>query len=66
MVMLPSGILLFLSESIKCYYSSAFWMKMTFLLLAIAFTFTVRRKEATAVSRGRVRERGIPSTSEGP
>ena len=48
MVMLVSGILLFLSESIKCYYSLAFSVKMTSLLLAIIFTFTVRRKVAMA------------------
>jgi len=47
-VMLPTGFLLFLSESIKCYYSDAFWVKMTSLLLAIVFTFTVRRKVAMA------------------
>ena len=48
MVMLPTGILLFLSEAIKCYYSQAFAVKMTSLLLAIIFTFTVRRKFALA------------------
>jgi len=48
MVMLTTGILLFLSEAIKCYYSAAFAVKMTSLLLAIAFTFTVRRKFALA------------------
>lgn len=47
-VMLPTGILLFLSESTKCYYSDAFWVKMTSLLLAIVFTFTVRRRVAMA------------------
>ena len=47
-VMVPSGILLFTSEAIKCYYSPAFWTKMTFLLPTIVFTFTVRRKVATA------------------
>jgi uncharacterized membrane protein SirB2 len=47
-VMLCSGVLLFLSEAIKCYYSPAFWIKMSCLLLAIAFTFTVRRKVAAA------------------
>ena len=47
-VMLPTGILLFLSESVKCYYSDAFWVKMTSLFLAIVFTFTVRRKVAMA------------------
>jgi uncharacterized membrane protein SirB2 len=47
-VMLCTGIPLFLSESIKCYYSQAFWVKMTALPLAIAFAFTVRRKVAMA------------------
>ena len=53
MVMLTTGILLFLAEAIKCYYSLAFAVKMTSLLLAIIFTFTVRRKVALA-DEGRV------------
>ncbi len=48
MVMLPSGVLLFTSEAIKCYYNEAFWFKMTSLFLAIVFTFTVHRKVAMA------------------
>jgi hypothetical protein len=47
-VMLLTGILLFTSEAIKCYYHIAFWVKMTSLLLAIVFTFTVRRKVTMA------------------
>ena len=47
-VMVASGLLLFTSEAIKCYYSPAFWTKMTFLLPALVFTFTVRRKVAAA------------------
>jgi hypothetical protein len=47
-VMLITGTLLFTSEAIKCYYHIAFWVKMTSLLLAIIFTFTVRRKVAMA------------------
>ncbi|HEY4404778.1 MAG TPA: DUF6644 family protein [Xanthobacteraceae bacterium] len=43
-LMLSTGTLLFLSESIKCYYSFPFWVKMTSLLLALLFTFTVRRR----------------------
>ena len=50
-VMLPTGILLFLAEAIKCYYSPAFAVKMTSLLLALIFTFTVRRKVALADER---------------
>jgi hypothetical protein len=47
-VMFASGIPLFMSEAIKCYYHAAFWIKMTSLLLAILFTFTVRRRVAAA------------------
>ncbi len=43
-LMLASGIPLFLSEAIKCYYSFPFWVKMTSLLLALVFTFTLRRR----------------------
>jgi uncharacterized membrane protein YhdT len=43
-LMFVSGFSLFLSESIKCYYSLPFWVKMTSLLLAVLFTFTVRRR----------------------
>src|SRR5205814_1356040 len=42
-LMFVSGTLLFLSESIKCYYNSAFWMKMVCLFLVLLFTFTLRR-----------------------
>ena len=47
-VMIPSGILLFLAESIKCYYSFPFWVKMWCLLLALTFTFTLRRRVVNA------------------
>jgi hypothetical protein len=36
------------SEAIKCYYSFAFWIKMTAPALAIVFTFTVRRRVTLA------------------
>lgn len=45
-LMLASGVPLFLSEAVKCYYSFAFWTKMTALVLAVTFTFTVRRRIA--------------------
>ena len=47
-VMLISGFLLFTSEATKCYYHGAFWIKMTSLLLAILFTFTIRRSVTMA------------------
>ena len=43
-LMFTSGIPLFLSESIKCYYSFPFWVKMTSLFLVLLFTFTIRRR----------------------
>ena len=43
-LMFASGIPLFLSESIKCLYSFAFWVKMTSLFLALVFTFTFLRR----------------------
>jgi hypothetical protein len=53
LVMLVTGTGLFLSEATKCYYSTPFWVKMSSLLAAIIFTFTVRRK-ITSVDEGRV------------
>ena len=47
-VMLVTGVGLFFSEATKCYYSTPFWWKMTSLSLAMAFTFTVRRKVSLA------------------
>jgi len=46
--MIGSGVPLFMSEAIKCYYSFAFWTKMSALALAIIFTFTVRRRVTLA------------------
>jgi hypothetical protein len=45
-LMVPTGVLLFLSESTKCYYSTAFWIKMVCLALALIFTFTIHRRVA--------------------
>src|SRR5438045_4274163 len=53
-VMLFTGVLLFSSEPIKCYNSTPFWVKMSSLLLAMIFAFTVRRKVALA-GEGHVR-----------
>lgn len=40
--MFVTGIPLFLSEAVKCYYNTSFWVKMLALALALAFTFGVR------------------------
>lgn len=57
-VMVLTGTALFLSESVKCYYNQAFWVKITTIPVAVLFTLTVRQRvamtaalEATAASR---------------
>jgi hypothetical protein len=42
--MIATGLPLFLSEPIKCYYSAAFWLKMETLAIALVFTFTIRTR----------------------
>ena len=46
--MILTGVPLFLSEPIKCYYSTAFWIKITTLPIAVAFAFTVRTRVTRA------------------
>lgn len=45
-ILIISGLALFASEAVKCYYSNPFWVKMTALFGAIAFTYTVRNRVA--------------------
>ncbi len=40
--MFATGIPLFLSEAIKCYYNYSFWVKMIALLTALVFTFAIK------------------------
>jgi hypothetical protein len=40
--MVMTGVPLFLSEPIKCYYSPAFWVKMWTLAIALIYTYTIR------------------------
>ena len=47
-IMFSTGIPLFLSEAVKCYYSTAFWVKMGALVLALLFTFGVRNRAVRA------------------
>lgn len=47
-VSILTGFLMFLSEAIKCYFSPPFWYKMTLLVMASLFAFTVRRRVAMA------------------
>ncbi len=47
-LLLVTGMLLFLSEAVKCYYSQSFLVKMITLPVALVFTFTVRARIAGA------------------
>lgn len=44
LILLPTGVLLFMCFATKYYYLTAFWVKVTALLLVLVFTFSVRRK----------------------
>ncbi len=43
-MLILTGVPLFLSEAVKCYYNTSFWVKMTTLPIAIAFAFTIRAR----------------------
>lgn len=43
-IMLATGIPLFVSEAIKCYYNPFFWIKMTTLVIAVVFTLTIKKR----------------------
>jgi len=45
--MFATGIPLFLSEAIKCFYNTSFWVKMVALATGIVFTFAVRNRVAS-------------------
>lgn len=63
-LMIVTGILLFLSESIKVYYNTSFWVKISTLPVAIAFTFLVRGRiihNETLETSGRTRVLGVVS-----
>jgi hypothetical protein len=54
-MMIVTGVPLFLSEPIKCYYNDSFWVKMTTLPIAIAFAFTIRARVAADSVRNTAR-----------
>ena len=41
-LLILTGIPLFLSEAVKCYYSRAFWIKISCLLIGILFVYFIR------------------------
>ena len=50
LVMFATGLLLFMCFATKYYYLSAFWIKLASLLLALGFTFTIRRRVAMSTT----------------
>ena len=48
-ILIITGIPLFLSEAVKCYYSRAFWIKISCLLLGTLFVYFIRNP--TVLSR---------------
>ena len=42
-VMIVTGVLLYLSEATKCYYSTPFWVKMGALMASVAFLYLLKR-----------------------
>jgi hypothetical protein len=64
-VMIVTGVLLFLSEAVKCYYSPPFWVKITTLPAALLFTFAVRQRvaESDTARRSTAALTGLASTA---
>lgn len=44
LLMVATGVPLFLSEAVKCFYNTSYWVKMITLPIAIVFTFRVRAR----------------------
>lgn len=51
-VLIVTGVALFASEGVKCYYSTPFWVKMWALLAATIYTYTIRRRAVTSPNPG--------------
>ena len=49
-VMFMTGVPLFLSEAVKCYFNTSFWVKMIALLIGLIFTFAVRNRVAASAT----------------
>jgi hypothetical protein len=50
--MIGTGLLLFISEAVKCFHNPSFWVKMSVLPVALLFTFLVRQRVALAATGG--------------
>ena len=45
-LLLSTGFLLFMSEAVKLYYNTSWWVKISTLPVALVFTFTIRNRLA--------------------
>ena len=56
LVLIATGVPLFLSEAVKCYYSYSFWVKMSALITGLLYTFLIKhpviRRGAVPAVRG--------------
>ena len=62
-ILVSTGIPLFLSEAIKCYYSRAFWIKMSALLIGLIFLFFIRNPMGLSAVEGNAKLKLIGFTS---
>lgn len=60
-----TGIPLFMSEAVKCYYNPSFWVKMATLPIAILFAWRVRAPVARAALEVTTRTRLVAAASMG-
>jgi hypothetical protein len=42
LILIATGVPLFLSEAVKCYYSYSFWVKMSALGAGLLYTFLIK------------------------
>ena len=52
LILVSTGIPLFLSEAIKCFYSRAFWIKMSALMIGLVFLFCIRNPVGLSTVEG--------------
>jgi hypothetical protein len=48
-LLIATGVPLFLSEAVKCFYNLSFWVKMVGLVVGLGFTFGVRERVARQI-----------------
>ena len=51
LMLIATGVPMFLSEAVKCYYSPPFFYKIGTLIVATVFTFTIRGRVVATTAR---------------